>query len=80
MKMGGKVSRIAPDNEELSNPSFIMSTWFEEKTCIQGDLGGKQCGCDRDFEEKKKRKNIPSCLNKGGGGAASTLRTRRDRN
>ena len=41
--MGGKVSRNAQDIEELSRPSFIMSPWLVKKTCIHGDLGGKQC-------------------------------------
>ena len=43
MEMGGKVSRNAPDNEELSSSSFIMSPWLVKKTCIQGDTGGKHC-------------------------------------
>ena len=64
--MGGKVSRNAPDNEELPSPSFIMSPWFEKMTHIQGDSGGKQ-GCFwRDSD--KRPTPIPSCLHKGGGG------------
>ena len=62
MKMGGKVSRNVPNNEELSSPSFIMSLWLVKKTCIQGDPGGKQCYYWRDSD--KRPKPIPSCLHK----------------
>ena len=41
IKMGGKVSSNALNNEELSSPSFIMSPWPVKKTCTQGDPGGK---------------------------------------
>ena len=51
MKMGGKVSRNAPDNEEPSRPSFIMSPWLVKKTCIQGDPNGKQWCFLRDSDK-----------------------------
>ena len=76
MKMGGKVSRNAPDNEQSSSPSFTMSPWLVKKACIQGDPGGKQRCFRRDSEERPTP--IPSCLHEGGG-AAPSLRTRRDR-
>ena len=34
MKMGGIVSRNAPDNEELSSPSFIINA-LKEKIIIK---------------------------------------------
>ena len=78
MKMGGKVLRNAPDNEELSSPSFIMSHWLAKKICIQGDPGGKQCCFWRHSD--KIPTPILSCQCKGReGGLAPTLRTRRDR-
>ena len=79
MKMRGKGFRNAPDNEELSIPSFIMSPWLAKKTCIQGNPGGKQCCFWRDSD--KIPTPLPSWLGKGGGGrgSAPTLRTRRDR-
>ena len=66
MKMGGKVSRNAPDNEELSSPNFIMSAWLAKKTFIQGDTGGMQYCFWRDSD--KRPTPIPSCLHKGWGG------------
>ena len=65
MKMGGKVSRNAPDNEKLSSPSFIMSPWLVKKTCIQGYPGCKQCCFRRDSE--KGPTPIPSTQREGGG-------------
>ena len=50
--MGGKVSRNAPDNEELSRPSFIMSPWLVKEACIQGDPGGKQRCYWRDSDKR----------------------------
>ena len=41
--MGGKVSRNAPDNEDLTSPSFIMLPWFLKNTCLQSDPGGNKC-------------------------------------
>ena len=58
MKMGGKVSRNVPNNEELSSPSFIMSPWLVKKTCIQGDPGGNQWCFWR--ESDKRPTPIPS--------------------
>ena len=66
MKMGGKVFRNAPDNEELSSQSFKMSPWLVKKTCIQGEPGGKQCCFWMDFD--KRPTPIPSYLRKGRGG------------
>ena len=65
MKMGGKDSRNAPDNEGLSSPCFIMSPWLVMKTCIQRDPGGKQCCFWRDFDQRPTP--IPSCLHIGRG-------------
>ena len=39
--MGSKVSMNAPDNEELSSQSFIMSPWLIKKTCILGGPGAE---------------------------------------
>ena len=65
-EMGGKVLRNAPDNEELSSPSFILSPWLVKKTCVQDDPAGKQCCFWRDSE--KRPTPLPSCLCKGRGG------------
>ena len=70
MKMGGKVFRNAPGNEELSSPRFIMSPLLVKKTSIQGQPGGKQCCFWRDSD--KIPTPIPSCLHKGRGGGIRT--------
>ena len=70
-KMGGKVSRNDPDNEELSSPSFIIKPWLVKKTCIKGYPGGGI--------QTKDPHPYPLVYLKGGGGSAPKLRTKRDR-
>ena len=79
MKIGGKVSRNAPENEGLSSPSFKISPWRVKKTCIQGDPDGKQCCFWRDSD--KRPTPMPSCIHKGMGGISTyydDLMTSRD--
>ena len=68
-EMGGKVSRNASDNEELSSPwpCFIMSPWLVKKKCIQGDPGGTQCCFWRDSGDPHP---YPLVYIKGGGFSA----------
>ena len=63
---GTQIFRNAPDNEELSSPSFIMSPWLLKKTSIQDDPSGKQCYAWGDSD--KRPTPIPSFLRKGMGG------------
>ena len=75
--MGGKISRNAPDNEDLPSPSFIMSPGLVKKTCIQCDPGGNQC-CSGGILTKDPHP-YPLVYVKGRGlGWAPTLRTRKD--
>ena len=67
--MGGKDYRNAPNNNELSSPSFIMSLWLVKKTGIHGATGGKQCSFWGDSD--KRPTPIPSCLHKGRGGIST---------